>query len=111
MKFDIEILKKYESDSLVSIRKHPEAELYSVNYTQKVQYDRLWDEITTQTRGLIIDSEGNVVAKPFRKFFNFEEHQPDEIPQLPFEVFEKVDGSLGILFWLNDKPFIGTTIQ
>jgi RNA ligase len=108
MKFNSEILKSYQEQGLITMRKHPEAGLYIVNYTPKVQYDRLWDEITMKTRGLIIDSEGNVVARPFGKFFNFEEHQPSEIPQLPFEVFEKVDGSLGILFWLNDKPFIAT---
>lgn len=50
----------------------------------------------------------NVVAIPFCKFFNIEEHKTKDIPQLPFEVFEKMDGSLGILYWLNDKPFIAT---
>ena len=37
-----------------------------------------------------------------------EEHPPTGIPQLPFEVFEKLDGSLGILYWLNNLPYIAT---
>jgi RNA ligase len=45
---------------------------------------------------LVLDRDGNVVAKPFDKFFNYEELK--EIPNEPFEVFEKMDGSLGILF-------------
>jgi RNA ligase len=103
-----ELLQQMIDERLVSVRKHPEAELFIYNYTPRVQYDKLWNEITLQTRGLIMDAEMNVIAKPFGKFFNLEEHQPNEIPQLPFEVFDKLDGSLGILYWLNDKPFIAT---
>jgi RNA ligase len=50
-----------------------------------------------------LDREGNVVAKSFDKFFNLEEHNPEEIPNEEFEVYEKLDGSLGILFWYQGK--------
>lgn len=105
---DKRLLQYMIDERLVSVRKHPEAELFIYNYTPKVQYDKIWNEVTLQTRGLIMDSEMNVIARPFGKFFNIEEHRPNEIPQLPFEVFEKLDGSLGILYWLNDNPFIAT---
>jgi RNA ligase len=59
-------------------------------------------------RGLLLDQEGNVIAKGFDKFFNMEEHQPDEIPNETFEVFEKLDGSLGILFWYQGKWILAT---
>ena len=103
-----QILKQMLDEKLVAVQKHPDADLFIYNYSPKVQYDKLWNEITLQTRGLILDAEMNVVAKPFGKFFNLEEHQPEEIPHLPFDVFEKMDGSLGILYWLNDKPFIAS---
>lgn len=102
------MLKQMLDEKLVSVKKHPKADLFVYNYTPKVQYEKLWNEITLQTRGLILDAEMNVIARPFRKFFNLEEHQPEEIPQLPFDVFEKMDGSLGILYWINEKPFIAT---
>jgi RNA ligase len=54
-------------------------------------------------RGLILDKEGNVVAKAFDKFFNYEELTLNDIPEESFEVFEKLDGSLGILFWYQGK--------
>jgi len=54
-------------------------------------------------RGLILDKEGNVVAKAFDKFFNYEELTLGDIPEESFEVFEKLDGSLGILFWYQGK--------
>jgi RNA ligase len=103
-----ELLKQMLDEKLVSVQKHPKADLFIYNYSPKVQYDRLWNEITLQTRGLILDAEMNVIARPFGKFFNLEEHQPEEIPKLAFDVFEKMDGSLGILYWLNDMPFIST---
>ena len=105
---DKELLQQMVAERLVSVQKHPEADLFIYNYTPKVQYDKLWNEVTLQARGLILDADMNVVEKPFGKFFNLEELQPEEIPQLPFEVFEKVDGTLGILYWINNSPFIAT---
>jgi len=105
---DKEQLISKVNDKLISIQKHPEANLFIYNYSPKVQYEKLWDEITMMARGLILDTEMNIVARPFGKFFNLEEHTESEIPNLPFDVYEKMDGSLGILYWLNDKPFIAT---
>lgn len=103
-----ELLIQMVNEKLVSVQKHPSADLFIYNYSPKVQYDKLWNEITLQTRGLILSAEMNVIAKPFGKFFNIEEHTPEQIPLLPFEVFEKMDGSLGILYWVDNKPFIAT---
>lgn len=103
-----ELLQKAIEEKKVSVQKHPTEDLYIYNYTPSVQYEKLWDEITLNTRGLIMDSKMNIIAKPFGKFFNLEEHTPEQIPNLPFEVFEKMDGSLGVLYWVNDSPFIAT---
>jgi len=103
-----ELLQKMINERLVSVQKHPEANLFIYNYTPKAQYEKLWNEVTLQCRGLILDSEMSVISKPFGKFFNLEEHPPGGIPNLPFDVFEKLDGSLGILYWVGDKPYIAT---
>jgi RNA ligase len=60
-----------------------------------------------------LDTEGNVIAKSFDKFFNYEElvgnkWVESKIPNEPFEVFEKMDGSLGILFNYNDEWILAT---
>ncbi len=78
------------------------------NYSRTCQYENKWDEITKSCRGLILDQDGNVVAKGFDKFFNIEEHNLENIPNEPFEVFEKLDGSLGILFWYQGKWILAT---
>lgn len=103
-----EQLERALSEKLVSVQKHPETDLFIYNYSPRVQFDKLWDDTTRACRGLILDGQMNVVAKPFGKFFNIEEHTPEEIPSLPFDVFEKLDGSLGILYWHNGIPKIAT---
>jgi len=95
-------------ERLITVQKHPGAPLFIYNYTNKAQYDKVWNEITLQCRGLILDADFNVVAHPFIKFFNLDDHQPVDIPNEAFEVYEKMDGSLGILYWLNDIPQIAT---
>jgi len=99
MNLDLNILNKYISEGLVVKNDHPTLPISIYNYSRTCQYENKWDEITKMCRGLILDQEGNVIAKGFNKFFNMEEHQPEEIPNETFEVFEKLDGSLGILFW------------
>jgi T4 RnlA family RNA ligase len=92
----------------VAMQKHPQADLYIYNYTAKAQYDNVWNEITLMCRGLILDGAQTIVARPFQKFFNYGEGAQQQIPNEHFEVFEKMDGSLGILYWLDDKPYIAT---
>lgn len=104
-------------DSLISLgyvsrRKHPEENLYILNYTAKTQYEGLWNETTMSCRGLVVDSSNNIRARCFRKFFNYEEVRSEvdsRISQgLSFSVTEKMDGSLGILYWVGDNPFVAT---
>ena len=86
---DKELLKSMLEQKLVLVQKHPDTDLFIYNYSPLVQYQKLWNEITLMTRGLILDKEMNIVARPFKKFFNLEEHSPEEIPQEAFDVFNK----------------------
>lgn len=104
----IPLLLQSLADGYVKVQKHPQQELFIYNYTPKAQYEKVWNEITLTCRGLILDEHYNVVARPFIKFFNWGEIPDQELPATPFEVYEKMDGSLGILYWINDQPFIAT---
>lgn len=106
-------LNQLIADNYIIVNKHPTADLYIYNYSEKAQYDRVWNEWTLACRGLIMDGNYQVVARPFQKFFNLGEHENQVIPNEPFVIFEKMDGSLGILYWLDDaerrpKPHIAT---
>lgn len=80
-----------------------DGDLRLFTYSRSCAYDRAWNPINELARGLIIDSfEGRVIATPFPKFFNHGE-RPESIPDLPFDTFEKVDGSLIIIFWHGGK--------
>ena len=102
-------LEKYYQDGLVLKQKHPNHNLYIWNYSPKVQYEKLWDEITIRCRGLITDVDGNVIIQPFKKFFNYEEVF-DKVPLNNDYVYvqEKMDGSLGILFHYNGEWIMST---
>lgn len=108
---NIELLKKNIEDGYIIKQTHNKLDLTIYNYSQATQYENKWDEVTLMCRGLILDSEFNIIERPFGKFFNISEHvsefKPD-IPNLPFEVYDKLDGSLGILYWDGDKPYIAS---
>jgi T4 RnlA family RNA ligase len=103
---NIEVLNKYKEDGLLYSQVHPSLPLTIWNYAEKVQYEGLWDEITLSCRGLVTDNNGNIVARPWKKFFNMEEGK--HTPTSEFEVFEKMDGSLGILFYYEGNWVFAT---
>ncbi len=108
MQLNKALLQQMVNERMVNVVKHPSQNLFIYNYSAKTQYYKVWNVITLIARGLILDENFNIIARPFRKFFNLNEHSPAEIPSHPFVVQEKLDGSLGILYWINDKPFIAT---
>lgn len=105
-KLDIEKINSLIDEGYIIKNSHPDGELFIYNYSQKAQWEKYWTDETLQCRGLIADKDGNIIARPFPKFFNIEEHQ--ELPNEPFEVYEKLDGSLGILYFYKDKTYIAT---
>ncbi|MEU4732643.1 RNA ligase, partial [Streptomyces sp. NPDC023588] len=88
----------------VTRKSHPELPLSIYTYTRTAQYERVWNEVTTRCRGLVADdSTGAIVALPLPKFFNVGEHTSGQpyapaLPDEPFEVYDKVDGSLAVVF-------------
>jgi RNA ligase len=99
-KIDWNILNTYIDNNLIIANKHPQYDIWILNYSPKVQSKKFWDVYTLSCRGLIIDVDGNILARPFQKFKNYEEYDPKEIDMSKkFEIFEKMDGSLIILFY------------
>ena len=109
---DIATLNTYFENGLLSKQSHPSLPLTIWNYTDKVQYDGVWDDVTLQCRGLITENvTGNVLVRPFNKFFNYEELVGKGfIPSKGDYVYiqDKMDGSLGILFNYDDEWVMAT---
>lgn len=99
MKLNVEKILTLVDEGYLIMNKHPKKDLFILNYSKTTQFEKNWNEYTLMCRGLVVDVDFNVVARPFKKFFNLEEHNKSEIPKdLSFEAYEKMDGSLGILF-------------
>ena len=110
--------------------KHESADgkLIGFKYSRQTVYDGAWDEITLQCRGIVFEkSTGDIIAHPFNKFFNYEEiyNELGELTRLGetltrlghgfepritknFRAMDKLDGSLGILFYYDGKWIIKT---
>lgn len=115
--------------------KHESADgkLVGFKYSRQTVYDGAWDEITLQCRGIVFDkSTGDIIAHPFNKFFNYEEiydvttddgymrltklgetlkrlgHGFEPNITKNFRAMDKLDGSLGILFYYDGKWIIKT---
>ena len=87
-------------DGHVSERRHPDRpDLVLYCYTNRCVYENAWTPVIEAARGLVLDhGTKRVVATPFPKFFNHGERSA-AMPDEPFEVFDKLDGSLGIVFF------------
>lgn len=94
--FSEEMLEQMISENYIHRRKHPVYDLWILNYSSRAQTTWMWNEVTSNCRGLVIDAEGEIKARPFTKFFEMD--QLKELPSGPFEVTEKMDGSLIVAF-------------
>ena len=102
----MDTINEYVDGKILDRCLHKELHIAIYKYSRDCQFDKIWDPITLNMRGTVLDEDGNVVARTFPKFFNLEEGA--ELPDLPFEVFEKLDGSLGILFHYAGEWHIAT---
>ena len=107
-------IDKLISLGYISKRKHPEYDIYILNYTPKTQYKFYWTEETIICRGLIVDKYDNILAQPFPKFFTLSQYEtlnnlgifselfhvnfPDAFKH-PVHISNKIDGSLIVGFF------------
>ena len=117
---DKDVFEQCLNDKYIKVVSHPNIEgLRIINYTQQCNADKYWNDTTIKCRGLIVDKDDNIIARPFKKFFNYEEHELydclmsiEDIDELSkeykIEIHDKLDGSLGILYWIDDVPYIAT---
>lgn len=94
------------------LRKSETNDLVLYTYTDLCTHEKNWNEFTRMARGLILEKKsGKVVGRPFPKFFNLGEMLESQLlnlPQTDYKVFEKYDGSLGIIYNYLGKWFVAT---
>ena len=96
----IEILQKYYDEGWLIKQTHPTKDMTIWNYSRKSVWENHWDDIILACRGLVTNSEGRIVSRCFEKFFTYDQllNANRHIPNEPFEITEKMDGQLGLLF-------------
>lgn len=86
----------------VRVQTHPDfPTLMIANYTEQAAFSRDWNDVTRMCRGLIWDdATGEVLARGFEKFFNWDEKEAPRIldDQVLYHWADKADGSLGIMY-------------
>ena len=106
--------------------------LLGFKYTTNTVYSENWDNVSLHARGIVFDyATGEVLARPFDKFFNLGEMIDTETGELKpiagyvkqhlgfdnlsgdykhqkFRVMDKLDGSLGIAFWTGVDWYVKT---
>jgi len=98
------------ADTIISLRANRYIQekkfgnISSFNFTEKAFYDKVWDEQTTKSRGLYLDTlKGKVVARAYDKFFNINERPETKFDmlqyklQFPVTAYVKENGFLGIV--------------
>jgi len=119
-KFDIKQLNQYVVETDICCEKHPSADLFLYGYCSIFNDAKItWDDVNVYCRGLIVDSTGKVIELPFIKFWMFKQYLSAKdvlmndnkifrIPDCPFRILEKIDGTMVMLYWLEDKPYLAT---
>ncbi len=91
-------------DNRYIIEKELSNNISSFNFTREAFHYHLWDHMTTQARGLFINTEKyKIVARSYNKFFNINERKDTSLEELekklvyPINFYLKYNGFLGIL--------------
>eukprot|EP00092_Neocalanus_flemingeri_P047653 GFUD01054077.1.p1 GENE.GFUD01054077.1~~GFUD01054077.1.p1 ORF type:complete len:349 (+),score=95.06 GFUD01054077.1:61-1107(+) len=104
---DLKEFKRLKKNKLVYIRRHPSLPLSIIAYTPKAKFEKKWPKELLIARGLVVDDGGEILARPLPKFFNDFEIC-GSLPSGPIEVYEKMDGSLIVMFFVNGEPIFCT---
>jgi len=107
MILDLNAIDQEIENGYINVQFHPTAPLRILNYSQRAQFDWRWNNETMMCRGLILDDQDRIVARPFPKFFSYDQLN-GIVPDEPFEAFEKLDGSLGISYFDGEEMQIAT---
>src|SRR5688572_31513010 len=94
---DAKDLVEMTKGGFVRVQTHPVYPYNIACYTKQAIFERVWNDVTVNCRGLIYHQEtGEIIARPYKKFFNYgEPSAPKFAPDDWVTVFDKADGSLG----------------
>ena len=57
-----------KEEGYLHMKKHVKYPLYLLNYTSKTQYQQKWCKELIHTRGMVVDEDGQIIARPYSNF-------------------------------------------
>jgi hypothetical protein len=91
-------LDRHLAKGFVKAATHPSLPLIVYDYTSLCERRRVWDGVTTVTRGLVRDNKGLVIGRPFQKFFGWQQKSTSAVRSVSFAdhwyATEKLDGTM-----------------
>lgn len=107
-----ELLKEFvlSNPKLVSMKPAGDG-IFVLKYRKSVFYDNLWNDFLEECRGTIVDSDFNVVSRPFTKIYNYgvEAKAPVLSEDTVVECFRKVNGFMVAVTWHDGRLLVSTT--
>lgn len=97
---------------IVAEREHYDVINYMVAFPDTFDMDNEYGAMRRECRGLIFDKEGNLISRPFHKFFNVGEREECQMANLDMSadhvIMEKMDGSMVRPLIINGEVVLGT---
>lgn len=109
-KISLYAMDKLAEQGMLRVVTCPCTGLRLYGYSKECEKTKLWNEHTLLCRSLIVEPDGEgmakIVCKTFTKFFNLgqrPETQPDALPNEKFVATEKLDGSFIQIFYYKGE--------
>lgn len=111
MKFNVDDLIAKGLVHKKTYKDGPYAGLSVFKYKNNVFWDNLWhlDSRLLECRGIVVDSDDNIVIHPFTKVFNHLENGTDADPESLVGVVEKINGFMAAAASYKDSLLVSTT--
>jgi RNA ligase len=108
-KVDLELMQYFVGQKAVRVGQHPDGELTIHNYNSAYMKDNDYNvhPLVGMSRGLILDREGNVIARPFSQLTELGED--DELPEGERSHYQKIDGTMLVQYTDNEGALRAAT--
>jgi len=122
-RIDLNMIRRYQEIMPINIEKHSKKDIYIIGYYNNLIINKkmVWNHQTVLCRGLIVDEEGVILERSFNKFWTFRQYLSANTILMSSDrkyvidpssrivkVNEKLDGTMCVLYWINDIPYLAT---
>lgn len=104
-------INKAVKQDRITKTEHSSLDLMLLKYSHNTYYNWDWDPISVFCRGLVVNENGTIIARPFYKFFNHNKLRESgvSLPNSSPHVMHKYDGFMITIFYYNNSWHVATS--